>query len=110
MLESICLFAGNDLESQIAKSLEGNLLKKEKNYRKFICAFTAYQEDLIRLRFDKMMLRFVYYPLACEKAEKCLKTEEEFVEKRKSCFFPLVFPCCTDHASDECHFKLFLKK
>jgi hypothetical protein len=34
------------------------------NYCKFICAFIAYhQVDSVRLRFDKMMLRFVYYPM-----------------------------------------------
>jgi hypothetical protein len=56
---------GNDLESesQIAEMLKENHSRREMNYRKFICAFTVYQADSVRLRFDKMMLRFVYYPI-----------------------------------------------
>jgi Ran GTPase-activating protein (RanGAP) involved in mRNA processing and transport len=54
---------GDDLTSQIAETLEEIRLRKEMNYRKLICAFTATQVDLVRLRFDKMMLRFVYYPI-----------------------------------------------
>jgi hypothetical protein len=33
------------------------------NYRKFICAFNQAHMGSYRLRFDKMILRFVYYPL-----------------------------------------------
>jgi hypothetical protein len=51
------------LELQIADMLEDNRLKKERNYRKFISAFTKGRKDLIRLPFDKMMLRFVFYPI-----------------------------------------------
>jgi hypothetical protein len=44
-----------DLESQIDALLE-------KNYRTFLCEFTYDQKekDLIRLRFDEMILRFLY--------------------------------------------------
>jgi hypothetical protein len=51
------------LTFEIAETLKENHPRKEKNYCKFICAFTAYQADSVRLRFDKMMLRFVYYPI-----------------------------------------------
>jgi hypothetical protein len=54
---------GEDLKSQIADTLLEIRSRKERNYRKFICAFTAYQLDSARLRFDKMMLRYVYYPI-----------------------------------------------
>jgi hypothetical protein len=66
MVEMINLIDNNiaaDLKSQIAETLKEIRLRKEMNYRKFICAFTASQVDLVRLRFDKMMLRFVYYPI-----------------------------------------------
>jgi hypothetical protein len=33
------------------------------NYCKLLCAFTECHVDSVHLRFDKMMLRFVYYPL-----------------------------------------------
>jgi hypothetical protein len=67
MLETIGLGGqgGEDLESQIAATLRAIRSRKEANYRKFICAllFTAYQVDSARLRFDKMMLRYVYFPI-----------------------------------------------
>jgi hypothetical protein len=34
---------------------------KDKNDRKFICAFTEGQKNLVRLRFDKMMFKCLYY-------------------------------------------------
>jgi hypothetical protein len=61
MLETVGL--DYHLESQIAATLREIRSRKEANYRKFICAFTAYQVDSARLRFDKMMLRYVYYPI-----------------------------------------------
>jgi hypothetical protein len=38
-------------------------LRKEKNYRRFICSFHEHRVESLRLRFDKMILRFVYYPI-----------------------------------------------
>jgi hypothetical protein len=65
MLETVFLGGqgGADLESEIAETLQEILSRKEANYRKFICAFTAYQIGSARLRFDKMMLRYVFYPI-----------------------------------------------
>ena len=54
---------GADHDSQIAELLKENILKEKMNHRKFICAFTEYRKALIRLRFDKMILKFVYYPI-----------------------------------------------
>jgi Ran GTPase-activating protein (RanGAP) involved in mRNA processing and transport len=54
---------GRDLASEIAEALKEIRFTKEMNYRKFICAFTDSKVDFVRLRFDKMMLRFVYYPI-----------------------------------------------
>jgi Ran GTPase-activating protein (RanGAP) involved in mRNA processing and transport len=54
---------GEDLTREIAETLYETRLTKEMIYRKFICAFIYYQVGLVRLPFDKMMLRFVYYPL-----------------------------------------------
>jgi hypothetical protein len=69
MLESIEIRwnnFGNNLTvtSQIAEALKENrvTVRKEMNYRKFLCAFTEYHADSVCLRFDKMMLTFVYYP------------------------------------------------
>jgi Ran GTPase-activating protein (RanGAP) involved in mRNA processing and transport len=59
-------YTGNDLISQIAETLNEIRLRKEMNYRILICAFTASHVDFVRLRFDKMMLRFVYYPILFE--------------------------------------------
>jgi Ran GTPase-activating protein (RanGAP) involved in mRNA processing and transport len=47
----------------IAETLKKNSLQKKMNYCKLICKFTAYHADSIRLRFDKMMLRYEFYPL-----------------------------------------------
>jgi Ran GTPase-activating protein (RanGAP) involved in mRNA processing and transport len=65
MLETLGLLFcfGEDLESQVAETLQEIRSRKERNYRKFICAFTAYQVDSARLRFDKMTLRYVCYPI-----------------------------------------------
>jgi Ran GTPase-activating protein (RanGAP) involved in mRNA processing and transport len=66
MLETVGLKGkdiGEDLKSQIAETLQENRARKEANYRNFICAFTAYQVDSAFLRFDKIMLRYVYYPI-----------------------------------------------
>jgi hypothetical protein len=54
---------GRDLKTKIAETLQEIRARKEMNYRKFICAFTAYQVDSACLGFDKMMLRYVYYPI-----------------------------------------------
>jgi Ran GTPase-activating protein (RanGAP) involved in mRNA processing and transport len=54
---------GEDLKAQIAETLREIRARKEMNYRKLICAFTACQVDSACLRFDKMMLRYVYYPI-----------------------------------------------
>jgi hypothetical protein len=54
---------GKNLKSQIAATLREIRSRNEANYRKFICAFTTYQVDSARLRFDKMMLRYVFYPI-----------------------------------------------
>jgi hypothetical protein len=43
--------------------LKENIARKKSACRKFICAFTEFHADSVRLRFDKMMLRFVYYPI-----------------------------------------------
>jgi Ran GTPase-activating protein (RanGAP) involved in mRNA processing and transport len=51
------------MEFQIDIKLEENNLRKRANYRKFICAFTQGAADSFPLRFDKMILRFVYYPI-----------------------------------------------
>jgi Ran GTPase-activating protein (RanGAP) involved in mRNA processing and transport len=66
MLETIDLRGnsiGEDVKAQIADTLHEIRSRKETNYRNFICAFTAYQADSARLRFDKMMLRYVHYPI-----------------------------------------------
>jgi Ran GTPase-activating protein (RanGAP) involved in mRNA processing and transport len=66
MLETLDLRGNSireDLKSQIAATLQENRSRKEANYRNLICAFAAYQVDSARLRFDKMMLRYVYYPI-----------------------------------------------
>jgi hypothetical protein len=45
MLENIRLQGnsiGSDLTSHITETLKENLIRKEKNYRKFICAFTVF--------------------------------------------------------------------
>jgi Ran GTPase-activating protein (RanGAP) involved in mRNA processing and transport len=66
MLQMIDLsgnYIGDDLTSQIAEKLKKNCLTKKRNYCKFICAFIDYRIDSVRLRFDKMMLRFLYYPI-----------------------------------------------
>jgi hypothetical protein len=54
---------GEDLKSQLAETLREIRSRKARNYCKFICGFTAYQVDSARLRFDKMILRYVYYPI-----------------------------------------------
>jgi hypothetical protein len=54
---------GDDIKSHIAELLKDNILRNKRASRKFICAFTEYHEDLARLRFDKMILKFVYYPI-----------------------------------------------
>jgi hypothetical protein len=51
-------YIGNGLKYKIEKTLKEIRVRKEMNYRKCICAFTVYQVDSARLRFDKMMLRF----------------------------------------------------
>jgi hypothetical protein len=43
--------------------LKGNRLKKKQSILKFICAFAKNQKVSIRLPFDKMILRFVLYPI-----------------------------------------------
>jgi hypothetical protein len=48
---------------QIYEMLGENGIRTKMNYRKFLCAFTESQIELVRLRFDKMMLRFVYFPV-----------------------------------------------
>jgi hypothetical protein len=50
---------GKDLLSQITEAPKEIRLTKKMNYCKLICAFTEFQLDSVRLRFDKMMLRFV---------------------------------------------------
>jgi hypothetical protein len=66
MLQVIYL-VGNDigagLKSQIDEKIKENILRKEMNYREFICAFNQAHMGSYRLRFDKMILRFVYYPI-----------------------------------------------
>jgi hypothetical protein len=52
----------NDIEAEISYSLNHNFSRKKKNNRAFICAFSEVKKDLIRLRFDKMIFQFVYYP------------------------------------------------
>jgi hypothetical protein len=60
-------YIGKKLDSQISDLLRENRLRmeryKESNFLKFICAFNEYRKDSIRLRFDKMILRFLYYPI-----------------------------------------------
>jgi hypothetical protein len=53
------------LESHIANILQERRVRKERNYRRYICAFIDDQKGkrLIRLPFDKMILRFVCYPI-----------------------------------------------
>jgi Ran GTPase-activating protein (RanGAP) involved in mRNA processing and transport len=52
-----------ELLLQISQLLEENVLIKERNQRKFVCAFSKVHKDLIRLGFDKMIVRFEYYPI-----------------------------------------------
>jgi hypothetical protein len=54
-----------DRASQIDEKLMDNILRQKMNYRKFICAFTEVQTNSSssRLIFDKMILRFLYYPI-----------------------------------------------
>jgi hypothetical protein len=54
---------GADLESQINERIKENILRKEMNHRICICAFNQAHMGSYRLRFDKMILRFVYYPI-----------------------------------------------
>jgi hypothetical protein len=61
MLEVIDLGGNHDIEKDIKFKIEDT--KEKMNYRKFLCIFTEYQVGSVRLRFDKMMLRFVYYPI-----------------------------------------------
>ena len=58
------MFEGN-LVSQYEcdEYLKENISRKKRNCRKLLCAFTRDQVNLVRLRFDKMILRFVYYPI-----------------------------------------------
>jgi Ran GTPase-activating protein (RanGAP) involved in mRNA processing and transport len=49
--------------SQIRHSLYENILRKKRNDRKFICAFSKNQKSLIRLPFDRLILKFLYYPI-----------------------------------------------
>jgi hypothetical protein len=48
---------------EIEKVFAMNGLRKVKNCRKMICAFTQLQKDLIRLPSDKMILIFCFYPI-----------------------------------------------
>jgi Ran GTPase-activating protein (RanGAP) involved in mRNA processing and transport len=43
--------------------LEENRLRKKRLYRKLICAFTGHRSGLIELRFEKMILKFLCYPI-----------------------------------------------
>jgi hypothetical protein len=54
---------GDDLTYRIGEIIQENLLRKEINNRKFICAFNEYHIRLHRLRSDKMILKFVYFPI-----------------------------------------------
>jgi hypothetical protein len=66
MLEKIDLYGdsiGEDLTSEIAETLKEIRLAKGMKYRKFICAFTENQLASVRLRFDKMILSVLYYPI-----------------------------------------------
>jgi methionyl-tRNA synthetase len=58
-----CNSIRDDLISQIHEILKRNMLETEIRYRKFICAFSKDHEDLVRLRFDKMILRFLSFPI-----------------------------------------------
>jgi Ran GTPase-activating protein (RanGAP) involved in mRNA processing and transport len=52
-----------DLQSQVSALLKENVLRKKCSVRKLLCAFSETKKDLIRLRFDKMILNFVYAPI-----------------------------------------------
>jgi hypothetical protein len=62
-------FAGNRIRRfrwikpllRSCRVVKSKLIKKEVK-RPLICAFTEYQKSLIPLLFDKVMLRFLYYP------------------------------------------------
>jgi Ran GTPase-activating protein (RanGAP) involved in mRNA processing and transport len=58
-------YIGSGLESRIAGILRENRSRRERNYRRSICAFIDNQKGkgLIRLPFDKMILRFVSHPI-----------------------------------------------
>jgi hypothetical protein len=47
----------------ISELLEKNDFRKRMNYRRFICAFSDFHFVSARLRFDKMILRYVFYPI-----------------------------------------------
>jgi hypothetical protein len=58
-----CNTVGTELETHIDEILKENVLRKKMNERKLICATLRIRRDLARLRFDKMILRFVCYPV-----------------------------------------------
>ena len=68
---------GPYFKARIAECLKDNILRKRKAYREFLCAFTQDREDWIRIGFDRMILKFVYYPLI-----------EISFEDKKSCDLP----------------------
>jgi hypothetical protein len=38
-------------------------MQKKADMRKLICAFTENRKNLVHIWFDKMILRFLYYPV-----------------------------------------------
>jgi hypothetical protein len=60
-LEEYNNIGDDEIASHIGEKSKENILRKEANYRKFICAFTDDKVESVRLGFDEMILRFVYY-------------------------------------------------
>jgi hypothetical protein len=55
--------ADNFIRESFISHIEEFLRENRKRILKFICAFTRDRKELIRLRFDKMILRYVCYPI-----------------------------------------------
>jgi hypothetical protein len=66
-----------DFSSQIYEMLRENCSRRKINLCKFLCAFTAYQSDSVRLRCDDIILRFMYFPILKMNDELALFAETE---------------------------------
>jgi Ran GTPase-activating protein (RanGAP) involved in mRNA processing and transport len=58
---------GVNLDSKIAELLKEKRSQKIRHACEYICSFTEGKKDLIRLRFYKMILRFLFFPCKTKK-------------------------------------------